>query len=213
MEEQLYVMIPAEQNNQRILTTEQLAEFYGTDENHIHDNYRKNKDRYLDGKHFYRLEGETLQEFTRLHPAIFRSQNASKFRVLYLWTEKGALQHAKSLSTDQAWAAYEKLVDEYYRLKDNPLVKVDAAIEHIDRGINHLQAEMRDILTLRRQLLISAHNAHKEWTSDQENEEIIKIIHRLNERGISPTASNVSNFFKRLPLAEIRERLSLLKEQ
>ncbi len=29
--------------------------------------------------------------------------------------------HAKSLNTDQAWQAYEMLVDEYYRLRSNPL--------------------------------------------------------------------------------------------
>lgn len=31
----------------------------------------------------------------------------------YLWTEKGALLHAKSLNTDKAWEAYEYLVDFY----------------------------------------------------------------------------------------------------
>jgi len=36
---------------------------------------------------------------------------------LYLWTEKGAWLHAKSLNTDQAWDAYEALVDDYYRIK------------------------------------------------------------------------------------------------
>ena len=30
---------------------------------------------------------------------------------LYLWTEKGALLHAKSLNTDKAWEVYDYLVD------------------------------------------------------------------------------------------------------
>ena len=34
-------------------------------------------------------------------------------------TEKGAWLHAKSLNTDQAWEAYESLVDDYYRLTKN----------------------------------------------------------------------------------------------
>ena len=38
--------------------------------------------------------------------------NANK---LYLWTEKGALLHAKSLGTDEAWDAYELLDYEYYK--------------------------------------------------------------------------------------------------
>lgn len=109
-------LVPTEHNNQRILTTPQLAEFYGTDEDHIHDNYRKNKDRYIEGKHFYRLEGDELRQFKSDYPEIFRSVNRAP--VFYLWTEKGALQHAKSLNTDEAWTMYEKLVDDYYQRGD-----------------------------------------------------------------------------------------------
>lgn len=36
---------------------------------------------------------------------------------LYLWTERGALLHAKSLNTDKAWAVYEQLVETYFRVK------------------------------------------------------------------------------------------------
>ena len=41
-----------------------------------------------------------------------------KVRTLYLWTEKGALLHAKSLNTDKAWEAYEFLVDTYFAVKE-----------------------------------------------------------------------------------------------
>ena len=36
----------------------------------------------------------------------------------YLWTEKGALLHAKSLNTDKAWEVYDYLVDFYFRAKE-----------------------------------------------------------------------------------------------
>ena len=36
-------------------------------------------------------------------------------KSLYLWTEKGALLHAKSLNTDKAWEVYDYLVDFYFR--------------------------------------------------------------------------------------------------
>lgn len=38
--------------------------------------------------------------------------------VIYLWTEKGALLHAKSLNTDKAWEVYDYLVDYYFRVKE-----------------------------------------------------------------------------------------------
>lgn len=122
MEEQSKAIVPVEHNNQRILTTAQLAQFYGTDEKYINRNYQNNKSRYTEGKHFYRLEGETLQRFLALQGENLPLQNVSKLRVLYLWTEKGALQHAKSLSTDEAWNMYEKLVDDYYRKGEDILV-------------------------------------------------------------------------------------------
>ncbi|MDE5620138.1 MAG: hypothetical protein K2O29_09960 [Ruminococcus sp.] len=43
--------------------------------------------------------------------------NSSKIRTLYLWTESGALLHAKSLNTDKAWVVYEFLVDTYFRVQ------------------------------------------------------------------------------------------------
>lgn len=39
-------------------------------------------------------------------------------KSLYLWTEKGALLHAKSLNTDKAWEVYDYLVDYYFRVKE-----------------------------------------------------------------------------------------------
>lgn len=122
---------PIEHNNQRILTTAQLAAAYGTDPDHINDNHRKNKDRYTLGKHYFVLEGEALKQFLHLHPEIFRSQNSSKIRTLFLWTEKGALMHAKSLNTDKAWEAYELLVDEYYRLREQVQIPTPAVVQRV----------------------------------------------------------------------------------
>lgn len=102
-----------EQEGQRVLTTAQLAEFYGTDVNRIYDNFNRNKERYKKGKHHFCLEGETLQAFKYNPGNCVVAQNINK---LYLWTEKGALLHAKSLNTDQAWDVYEKLVDDYFRV-------------------------------------------------------------------------------------------------
>jgi hypothetical protein len=107
---------PVEYNNQRILTTAQIAVAYSTDAQTIHRNFHNNKGRYTVGKHYFLLEGENLKSFLNLHLQILEVQNPRKIRTLYLWTEKGALMHAKSLNTDKAWEAYERLIDEYYRL-------------------------------------------------------------------------------------------------
>lgn len=43
--------------------------------------------------------------------------------VLQLWTEKGALLHAKSLNTDKAWEVYDYLVEFYFRQQPSNAVR------------------------------------------------------------------------------------------
>ncbi|PCK20094.1 hypothetical protein CEY02_15050 [Bacillus pumilus] len=107
-----------EKNNQRVLTTAQLAESYGADKQKVTNNFNRNKKRYKEGKHYIALEGEEKNRFIDLHQIELGSKNA---QTLYLWTEKGAWLHAKSLNTDQAWDAYEKLVDEYYNVTQSQI--------------------------------------------------------------------------------------------
>ena len=106
--------------NQRVLTTAQIAEQYETTADRISKNVSANKVRYTEGKHYYCLTGDDLREFKDdfLNSELVKP-NASS---LYLWTEKGALLHAKSLNTDKAWQAYEFLVDNYFEAKkEQPL--------------------------------------------------------------------------------------------
>ena len=102
-----------EQQGLRVLTTAQLAECYGTDTRTIKQNFNNNKARYEEGKHFIRLESEDLRAFKdKVENFDLVQKNANK---LYLWTERGALLHAKSLNTDKAWEVYGELVETYFR--------------------------------------------------------------------------------------------------
>lgn len=100
-----------EYKNIRVLTTQQIAEAYGTDTKIISKNFSRNKERYIEGKHFICLEGEEKRGFINRRQIDDGSKNA---KTLYLWTEKGAFLHAKSLNTDRAWEVYDRLVDEYF---------------------------------------------------------------------------------------------------
>lgn len=53
----------------------------------------------MEGKHFYCLKGDELKAFKSKSGNSGFAPNRNK---LYLWTEKGALLHAKSLNTDKA---------------------------------------------------------------------------------------------------------------
>jgi hypothetical protein len=110
-EVQMNNLYPIEKNNMRVLTTTQLAEQFGVDKQLIINNFNRNKERYTYEKHYFALEGLSKNEFINLHQIDLGSKNA---KTLYLWTEKGAWLQAKSLNTDEAWDAYEMLVDDYY---------------------------------------------------------------------------------------------------
>lgn len=99
----------------RVLTTQQIAEAYKTDGKTVSYNFNHNRERYEDGKHFICLVGDELKAFREIHEL---PSNISK---LYLWTEKGAFLHAKSLNTDEAWEVYGKLVDSYFVKKQPQL--------------------------------------------------------------------------------------------
>ena len=99
-----------EYNNIRVLTTQQVAEAYKTEQQIVTNNFNRNKERYIKGKHFICLKGDELREF-RAKNQNDVLPNANK---LYLWTQKGCLLHAKSLNTDIAWEVYDRLVDNYF---------------------------------------------------------------------------------------------------
>lgn len=83
-----FKLTPIEHCGQRVLTTAQLAEAYETENKIISNNFNRNKNRYIEGKHFYKLMGDDVENFCVHH--FDEHKNHSKIRILYLWTEKGA---------------------------------------------------------------------------------------------------------------------------
>lgn len=109
-------IIPMEFENQRIMTTKVLAEEFGTEEGNIQRNFGRNERRFIEGKHYYKLEGQALKEFKNSLPT--ESLEPLKFApILYLWTDRGAARHAKILETDEAWEVYEELEENYFNPK------------------------------------------------------------------------------------------------
>lgn len=119
-----------EYKNIRVLTTQQIAEAYEADSRIISNNFNRNKERYIEGKHFVCLEGEELKTFKTNH----HFDESSRINKLYLWTEKGAFLHAKSLNTDKAWEVYDRLVDEYFEKPKLPSWTMDDKIQILAQG-------------------------------------------------------------------------------
>lgn len=101
--------------NVPVITTDLLAELYGTNTVRIRQNHKRNVERFICGKHFFKLEGAELHG---LKNRVSSSYSVGKqAKSLILWTERGAARHAKMLETDQAWEVFEKLEDYYFNAK------------------------------------------------------------------------------------------------
>lgn len=137
---------PIIHNQIPVITTELLAQLYGTKIKNISDNFLNNTTRFVVGKHFFKIEKNELREFKNRPETIgLVGKNA---RSLILWTERGAARHAKLLETDQAWEVFEKLEDCYFSQKQQtPTRQVSPAVEmlNIDLLIQIRDGNVKDI--------------------------------------------------------------------
>ncbi|WP_442889607.1 ORF6N domain-containing protein [Arsenophonus sp. PmNCSU2021_1] len=114
---------------------------YGAEINSIQQNFKRNATRFIQGKHFFKLEGSELRKHkNRLTESQPVGKNA---RSLILWTERGPARHAKMLETDKAWDVFEQLEDCYFNSeKVNNSQSQTKAVEsftHSDtRNLTHL---------------------------------------------------------------------------
>ncbi|MCL1995002.1 MAG: ORF6N domain-containing protein [Defluviitaleaceae bacterium] len=168
-----------EYQNKRTLTTQQLSQAYGTETQTITNNFNRNKERYTVGKHYYCLEDSEKREFIDLNQIDLSSKNA---QFLYLWTEKGALLHAKSLNTDKAWEVYDQLVDSYFNIRQEQRYIADKKGGPI---IDISTVMYKNALTKQSELLFKMSEA-KTLSSDQKNILIAKAAQLIAEEDILP---------------------------
>ncbi|WNP29134.1 ORF6N domain-containing protein [Morganella morganii] len=97
----------------RVVTTETLASGYGSDVKSIQMNLANHKARFIEGEHYFKLEGDELRQLKNC-PNSIGSVNKHA-RNLILWTEKGAARMSKIVDSDEAWSFFEKMEDAYFR--------------------------------------------------------------------------------------------------
>lgn len=161
-----------EYKNIRVLTTQQIAEAYGTDTKVVSYNFNHNKDRYVDGKHYICLTGDELRAFRENHDL------PSNLNKIYLWTEKGAFLHAKSLNTDKAWEVYDRLVDEYFEKPKLPSWTMDDKIQILAQGNIELKEKIDavndDLQEFKRDMPLLALECQK--ITKAKNQKVVPIL-------------------------------------
>ncbi|EBM0568028.1 ORF6N domain-containing protein [Salmonella enterica] len=146
---------PITHNQTPVITTELLAQLYGAEVKNVQNNYARNAERFVAGKHFFKVTGDdlknlrvTLSHSQNLQPSLRGLQISPKVRSLILWTERGAARHAKMLETDQAWEVFERLEDCYFSQKQPATTRqVEPAVDmlNIDLLIKIRDGNVKDI--------------------------------------------------------------------
>lgn len=135
-----------ELKGERVLTNEQLAQIYHCENRQIRQNYANNVDRFVEGKHFYKLEGEDLKNFKASLGESKLSTDLKFAPSIMLWTRRGASRHCKMLGTDEAWEMFDSLEENYFNPK--PLVPsymIEDAAERARRWADEQEVVRREI--------------------------------------------------------------------
>jgi len=176
-----------EHNDIRVMTTEQLAEAYGCDVQHIKQNFNNNKERFAEGKHYFRLEGAELKSFKKQVENF--DLPVSKFAsAIYLWTKRGAARHSKMLGTERAWDVFDELEESYFNPMKNMtpeefllysaqrMVEQAKAIKAANARIDKVDERLLEVES-------------KQITIDEHHYTIIGYANLLGVRGVSRDAA------------------------
>lgn len=103
-----------------VLTTEMLAQAYEVEARRIRQNFANNRERFVEGKHFFILSGNDLRAFKNSVENFDSVRIAKNVNALTLWTERGAARNAKMLDSDRAWDVFELLEETFFRVVRSP---------------------------------------------------------------------------------------------
>jgi phage regulator Rha-like protein len=93
-------------NDVPVVTFQQIAEVHGISVTNVHKSFRRNKKRFIEGKHFYLVEKDRVD-----------LESIGTNTTIYLFTEKGYLLLTKPLRDQTSWEVQERMIDDYFTLK------------------------------------------------------------------------------------------------
>ena len=101
---------------------------YQCGEERIRQSFSRNKERFIEGKHYYKLVGNEVRKFKTEYLNDTQLKHAKE---LMLWTEKGADRHCKILDTDKAWEQFDNLEDTYFRVKHGETGQINTVADKL----------------------------------------------------------------------------------
>lgn len=105
----------------RCICDKTVSEIHGQTERDIRKTIIRNLDRFRDGVDYIDVlqRGDEMTTLTVMQEIGYSKQSITQAEHLYILSERGYQKLIKIMDTDKAWEIYEKLLDEYFELKED----------------------------------------------------------------------------------------------
>lgn len=102
---------------QKVMLARDVAEIHGTELKAINQNINRNIKRFRENVDIIDLKTQSLP-VTELEQLGFTKQSVANSKNIYLLSERGYAKLIKIMDTDLAWEIHDKLIDEYFQLRE-----------------------------------------------------------------------------------------------
>jgi phage regulator Rha-like protein len=95
--------------DQPVVTFEMIAEVHDISVRTVINSFQRNKEKFTDGKHFYRIDFEEASQLT------FKGEVSPNGVTLF--TKKGYALLTKPMRDEKSWEVQEQMIDEYFAMR------------------------------------------------------------------------------------------------
>lgn len=102
---------------QKVMLARDIAEIHNTELKAINQNINRNIKRFRENVDIIDLKTQSLP-VTELEQLGFNKQSVANSKNIYLLSERGYAKLIKIMDSDLAWEIHDKLIDEYFQLRE-----------------------------------------------------------------------------------------------
>lgn len=104
-------------NGKKAMLVKDIANIHNKEFKHINEAINKNRQRFTDGLDIVDLKGTNF-EVDLIDHGIYNQNAINRSKNIYILSERGYSKLLKILEDDFAWEQYDKLVDEYFHMRE-----------------------------------------------------------------------------------------------
>lgn len=141
--------------NQPVVTFAMIDKVHGRPEGTARKRFADNRERFIEGKHYYLIDSKGLSVLRTEFPGVFGA-NAPQATLI---TEHGYLKLVKTFTDDLAWEVQEQLIDGYFRSRSQApsteLIDLDLLIQQnamLGKAMIDLKAQREAVILIQQDM-------------------------------------------------------------